>query len=184
MKRLCLLGPESVGKTVLAEKLAAHFKSDLMPEYGRTYDVFHKQGEDGGAKGQDWTEEDLVALARTHIAMRDAMSEEAGPILIEDTDIIQTAIWAEFLLGEKSETLESMLRTAELADYYLVLSPDVKWFDDGVRYAGDEKVRQWFFDEAVTRLETLGAHFDIVRGDWDSRAEFALAKAKQYFDQN
>ena len=66
-KRLCLLGPESSGKSVLAQKLAASIGGKAMPEYGRAYDVHYKQS--GNTKGTNWTEGDLVALARTHSAM-------------------------------------------------------------------------------------------------------------------
>lgn len=181
-KRLCLLGPESAGKTELAEKLAAHFRTDVMPEYGRAYDIYHKQGVDGGAKGVNWTEADLVTLARTHIAMREAMAPEAGPILIEDTDIIQTAIWAEFLLGARSPALERLLGRADFADHYFILTPEVAWVDDGVRYAGDEKVRRWFFDEALSRVRTMGLPHTVISGDnWETRTAQALAAAEAAF---
>ncbi len=180
-KRICLLGPESTGKTELAKALAAHFNTHVMPEYGRAFDIHHKQGVDGGAKGQNWTEDDLVKLAKTHIAMREAMAPEAGPLLIEDTDIVQTAIWAEFLLGARSTALEKMLAGADLADHYLILSPDVAWIDDGVRYAGGEEVRRWFFDEAVARITKLGArHTIIVGSDWDDRTKQAIAAADAF----
>lgn len=182
MKRLCLIGPESTGKTMLATRLAAHFGASLMPEYGRYFDIFHKQGEDGAAKGVDWSEDDLIALAETHIAMREAMTEEAGEIMVEDTDIVQTAIWAEHLLGQRSDAIEQRLRRAELADHYLVLSPDVGWVDDGVRYAGDADIRRWFFEEALLRVNELNVSFDVINGaDWDARTARAIRAADAAF---
>ena len=182
MKRLCILGPESTGKTVLAERLAAHFGADLMPEYGRTYDIFHKQGEDGAAKGEDWTEEDLVKLAETHIAMREALAEEAGRMLIEDTDIIQTVIWAEHLLERRCMPLEHMLERADFADHYFVLSPDVGWIDDGVRYAGDQKVRNWFYSEAQAWLIKFKLGHHVIKGaDWEERTAAAIKHAEVRF---
>jgi|GEM_PF-324022 len=186
-KRLCLLGPESTGKSRLAEALAAQFGTLVMPEYGRTFDINYMQGESGKAKGENWTEDDLVKLAATHIAMREAMMREtgapqAGALLVEYTDIIQTAIWAEFLLGSPSPVLEKKIRAADLADHYLVLSPDVRWIDDGVRYAGDDQVRQWFFDDAVARLGKLDLNFDIVSGpDWAARTAAAIAATEKVF---
>jgi HTH-type transcriptional regulator, transcriptional repressor of NAD biosynthesis genes len=181
-KRLCLLGPESTGKSRLADTLAAHFGTLAMPEYGRRYDIDHMQGEDGNAKGQNWTEADLVLLANTHIAMREAMIPEAGALLIEDTDIIQTAIWAEFLLSARSPALETMIASAALADHYLVLSADVQWIDDGVRYAGDDNVRRWFFDDAIARLQKLGLSYDIIEGtDWAVRTARAIDVAERIF---
>jgi NadR type nicotinamide-nucleotide adenylyltransferase len=182
MKRLCLLGPESTGKTRLAESIADHFGGEVMPEYGRYYDIFHKQGEDGAAKGENWTEEDLVKLAETHVAMREAMAAEAGALLVEDTDIIQTTIWAEYLLGKRSEALENMLRMADFADHYFILSPDVDWIDDGVRYAGDKDVRAWFFSEALAWLNKFKLGYHVIKGArWDERTMTAIKHAETRF---
>ena len=35
--RIVLYGPESTGKTSLAQGLAAHFKTQWVPEFARTY---------------------------------------------------------------------------------------------------------------------------------------------------
>lgn len=176
MTRICLLGPESVGKSRLAQGLAEHFDAALMPEYGRYFDIQRKQQPGGPGKGAGWSEADLLEVAQTHIAMREAIAEDANPVMIEDTDILQTAIWAEYLLGAPSPALEQMIATADLADYYLVLSPDVDWRDDGVRYAGDAQTRRWFFDRAVQRLRTLGLPHDLIAGaPWQERTARALA---------
>lgn len=37
MLKIAILGPESTGKTMLAEQLAAHFHTDFVPEYSREY---------------------------------------------------------------------------------------------------------------------------------------------------
>ena len=35
--KIVLFGPESTGKTTLAERLAAHYKTNWVPEYAREY---------------------------------------------------------------------------------------------------------------------------------------------------
>ena len=35
--RIAITGPESTGKSTLAESLAVHFKGALIPEFARTY---------------------------------------------------------------------------------------------------------------------------------------------------
>ena len=37
MFKIAITGPESTGKSTLAEKLARHFNVDFIPEYSRTY---------------------------------------------------------------------------------------------------------------------------------------------------
>ena len=172
-KRICLLGPESVGKSRLAADLATHFGTRAMPEYGRAYDVHYKQRLH--AQGQNWTEADLLAIAETHAAMRTALAPHAGPLLIEDTDVIQTAVWAEHLLGAPSEALDRFVRNNPHADHYLLLAPDVEWIDDGVRYAGDEKVRAWFFERLEAWLNELSLNFSIISGSsWRERTAQAI----------
>lgn len=171
-KRVTLLGPESAGKTTLAHDLARVFGTRVMPEYGRAYDVAYKQG-------KNWRAEDLVRLAETHRAMRDALAGLAGPILIEDTDAVQTAVWSEFLVGNVDPALAAIERTT-LADHYLLLAPDTAWVQDGVRYAGDVGVRRFFFDEAERRLKSLGARFDVISGaDFPARRGMAIEAVRR-----
>ncbi|HBS32353.1 MAG TPA: transcriptional regulator [Parvularcula sp.] len=174
-KRLTFLGPESTGKTTISAALADSFQTRAMPEYGRTYDVAYKQG-------RNWHSEDLVTLAETHRAMREAIQSLAGPLLIEDTDAVQTAVWSEFLVGAVAPALEKIERET-LADHYLILAPDIAWAQDGVRYAGDPATRAFFFDEAERRLKRLGARYDIISGeDFDFRRCRAIEAAQQRFD--
>lgn len=173
-KRLTLLGPESTGKSSLAARLAEIYGAPAMPEYGRTYDVAYKQG-------KNWRAEDLVTLAETHRAMREAMQGLAGPVLIEDTDAVQTAVWSLYLTGGVAPALETIERDTR-ADHYLLLAPDIAWVQDGVRYAGDPATRTFFFEETERRLKRLGASYDIISGaDFGVRRERAIAAAKRRF---
>lgn len=173
--RLCILGPESVGKSWLAAHLARLFNTRCMPEYGRAYDIYYKQAQ--GKKGEGWAEQDLLNLAETHAAMRAAMASQAGPLFIEDTDALMTAVWAEHLLGAPSPALEARARK-DPADHYILLSPETPWTDDGVRYAGAQKTREWFFNAAKSRLDALGVSYDLVTGsDWIERTTQGVAIA-------
>ena len=175
-KRLTLLGPESVGKTILGERLAKRFDTRLVREYGRTFDEKIMQPRYKYGKG--WREDDLINIAETHAAMRAALSPLAGPLLIEDTDALMTAVWAEYLLNAPSIKIEAMARRS-LADHYLLLTPETPWTDDGVRYAGKQEEREWFFNAAKKRLDAWKASYTIISGaDWDDRERQAVRVAE------
>lgn len=148
-RRVCLLGPESAGKTTLAAALAERFGTVAIPEYGRVYDAHYRQGE-------AWGPQDFITLAETHLAIAAALAPTGGPVLIEDTDPIQTAVWAEMLLGRVPDALVRMVETFRRADLYLLLSPEVPWFQDGTRYWGDQAVRERFHARCRAWLDRLG----------------------------
>jgi hypothetical protein len=92
-KRVVTFGPESVGKSTLAARLGALCGGPYVPEYGRTYERFRGEGA--------WGLDDFVRIAKGHLALRAAVASVAGPVLVEDTDPLLTAVWAR-MLGEAS----------------------------------------------------------------------------------
>lgn len=162
-KRICLLGPESTGKSTLSEKLADHFNTRHVPEYGRTYDEVFKRGE-------NWQASDFVSIAIGHRALQKQIGKRAGPTYFEDTDLLQTIVWAKYLLGKVPEELNRLLDDWDFAQLYLLLKPDVGWINDGTRYSGDTEVRDWFFSELKLLLLELNLAFYVIEGsDWSER---------------
>lgn len=156
-KRVVTFGPESVGKTTLALKLGETFGGFHVPEYGRVYDQYRGRG--------PWTADDFLRISEGHVAVREAVARNAGPILIEDTDPLLTAVWARMLRGESLPALEAETR---LADLYLLLDIDVPWRDDGTRYFDGED-RERFMMLCRELLARREARFVSVSGDWDKR---------------
>ena len=141
MKTVCLHGPESTGKTTLARELAAHFKTIMVPEFGRLYcEVF----------GNDCDLEDLRAIRRGHDLMAAAGRRKANKILILDTDAIMTAVWADVLLGARPYDLD---RIDDPADLYLLCDIDVPFEADAIRYFPDVAMRKKMFDQAKEELK-------------------------------
>lgn len=152
-RRVTLMGAESTGKSTLAANLAA--PSVPVPEHGRSHEMW---------RGGDWTEAELIRLAAVHEAHRAALAPEAGPVMIEDTDALTTAVWARMLLGRPVAALESR----PLADLYMLLDPDVPFVQDGIRYFdGDARAR--FDAECRALLQRRGARVALLSGDWQAR---------------
>lgn len=172
-RRICCLGPESVGKSALCAKLADAFQTRWVPEYGRIYDAHYRQG-DG------WTAADFVDLARGHKAIREALDQLSGPLLFEDTDILQTIVWAEHLLGRAPDDLLKLLHDHQPPTLYLLLAPTVAWTDDGTRYSGSPGARQWFYERLSALLIEYRYNFETIGGsDWDERSQIAAGFANE-----
>ena len=169
-QRVCVLGPESTGKSTLVEELAQRIDTSYIGEYGRTYDALYRQG-------QDWEDDDFLQLALGHAAISKETSKRAGPLVFEDTDLLQTIVWAKYLLNSVPDELQNLLNHWQPADHYLLLKPDVEWIDDGTRYSGDNSVREWFFDELLALLKAHEFSYEIIYGgNWHDRT--AVAKDK------
>lgn len=167
-RRITLIGPESVGKTTLAADLAAQFGTGLIPEYGRDYDALFR----GGA---GWTAADFTAIAEGHLALAGPIARAAGPLLIEDTDPLQTLVWAEYLLGHAPPALLALVTRMPRPERYLLLGPQVAWQDDGTRYSGDPQVRGWFRDRLAHWLDRLGAPWTAIDAPgWAARRADAM----------
>lgn len=174
-RRVTLVGPESAGKTTLAETLAAKLDAGLIPEYGREYDLLFRQG-------AGWQGDDFARIIDGHLAMAGPIARASGPLVIEDTDPIQTLVWAEYLLGQAPSGLIARVERYALPSLYLLLGPQTEWHDDGTRYSGDQAVRRRFTDRLAYWLDRLGAAtVTIDDADWPLRqlaAERAIAALK------
>lgn len=163
MRNIVLHGPESTGKSTLAARLAAHFGTVWVPEYGRTYCETH---------GTDLTPDDLVAIMEGHIAQRAAMAHKAKDMLFQDTDPLMTAAWSMMLFGERNRTLDAFRDTGDL---YLLMDVDLPWVGDEVRMFPDRADQIRFFDLCRAELERRGVRWVQIGGDGDQRFDAAIA---------
>lgn len=167
-KRLTLVGPESTGKSYMADLLAQKFGGPYVPEYGRPYEKFRAPG--------DYRAEELHFIVDGHVAHRKTLSMKAGPILFEDTDPLLTAVWAEMLLGRSLPDLEARI---ELPDHYLLLDANAPWEEDPLRYYGKQELRQEFFTKIKAKLDTFNASYTLISGDWIERETQAIAVVEE-----
>jgi NadR type nicotinamide-nucleotide adenylyltransferase len=166
IKRICLHGPESTGKSTMATLLASHLDCEIVPEYGRAYCEEH---------GTDSSMHDLVVIGQRTAAMITSAATRAarggGDWLIVDTDPVMTAVWAEMMHGKQDPWFG---RFDNYADLYLLLDIDLAWVDDGLRFYGNPQDRQRFFDLSRAELERRGVNWALISGDGEPRFESAL----------
>jgi NadR type nicotinamide-nucleotide adenylyltransferase len=169
VEKVCVFGPESAGKTTLARDLAARLDTVHVPEYGRIYtDAF----------GTDVGNDDLLAIARGHMAATAAAARQANRVLVMDTDPVLTAVWSDMLTGARDPWFESLDDTADL---YLLTGIDMDWEDDGTRYFPDGDTRRRFHAACRAELERRGLAFLPVEGSREERLAKAVAAVEDAF---
>lgn len=167
LKRVAVMGPESTGKSTLAQNLASHFHGHWVPEYARTWIE---------AKGQRPVVEDMPQIARGQWATQQAIEaqavkQSAQGLIVYDTEIWVTTIWNDVLFQHRDREIEALAKRQHF-DHYLLCAPDVPWVDDEVRYlpqGGSD-----FFARCQALLESQNLPYTLISGSWEKRLQTAI----------
>jgi HTH-type transcriptional repressor of NAD biosynthesis genes len=162
-RRVVCFGPESTGKSTLAARLAAHYRTVWVPEWARA----HLDPQGGACTAADI---DLIGLGQA--ASEDSLARQANRVLICDTDTLTTTIWSEVYFGGVPPWLMRSARR-RVHDLYLLCDIDVPWVDDRQRDMPHR--RQEFIERCRRTLEEHGRPFVWIRGDWETRFRTAVA---------
>jgi NadR type nicotinamide-nucleotide adenylyltransferase len=172
LRRVCVTGPESTGKTTLARRLAELADCEWVPEASRVY---------AEQKGSELLATDVSPIAREHIRLADAAAararEKGDTLIVLDTDLLSTVIYARHYYRLVPDWIERMER-ARRADLYLLCDIDVPWIADGIRDRPTNREEMFaLFRDALVRRK---APFVLVQGSWEERwaiAERAIGTA-------
>jgi HTH-type transcriptional regulator, transcriptional repressor of NAD biosynthesis genes len=163
-------GSESTGKTTLAHDLARHFGTLCVPEYARTYVDAQI------AIGRRLDETDVEPIARGEIAAIDAARPNARGLLVLDTDLVSTVVYAHHYYGACPAWIEQAARE-RLGDLYLLCDIDVPWVPAPQR--DRPHLRAHMHGLFADALATLGARTVVIRGSWAQRFDTAVAAVRE-----
>ncbi|MGE6385815.1 AAA family ATPase [Pseudomonas sp. NPDC078416] len=173
MKVLVLTGPESSGKSWLAEEIQRQFGGVLVGEYVRQY-IDEVQ--------RDTVYADIDVIAHEQLAWEDAARAIRPALLILDTHLLSNILWSRTLFNDCPAWLETALAQRRY-DLHLLLSPEgVEWIGDGQRCQPDLSERQAFFEASRQWLVDYGQPFEVIGGSWRDRSERALQRVGQLLD--
>jgi len=164
VRRVVVTGPESTGKTTLAKRLAGHFQTVFVPEFARA----HIDAKYAGltVPSPPCEEGDIEVIARGQMASEDEAAREANRLLVCDTDLYATRLYAEEYFG-RSPTWIREAASARRADLHFLLDVDVPWASDPQR--DRPHLRSELFARFRQALEEDGRRYVVVSGSWEER---------------
>jgi HTH-type transcriptional repressor of NAD biosynthesis genes len=157
VKKVCIYGPESTGKSSLAIKLADHYQTEYVPEVAREF-----------INSNDFKIDDIVSIALAHFNRIEEKTKTANRILICDTDVITTQIYCRHYLNVVPDILYELEKKVNYSKYFL-LDIDVPWVEDELRDLGHR--REFMMDTFRDELIQRGIEFVPVQGDYSEREQ-------------
>lgn len=163
VRRVAIVGAESTGKTTLAQRLAAHFQTVWVPEYGRAYCL----DRDALTLGLH----DFEAIVWGQATWEDEAAAHANKVLICDTELLTTCTWSDIVVGARPPWITTVAR-ARRYDLVILLDDDVPWVDDGTRVLATRRAEHTA--RLRDELDAADQGYTLIGGSFDDR--FASAR--------
>ncbi len=162
VKKICIYGTESTGKSTLTEKLANHYQTSFVSEMAR--EVVERTDE--------CTEQHLLQIAELHAKTIDKELKAANKILLIDTDINITRSYSKFLFN-KELIVPMWVDESNRFDLYLYLDNDAPYIQDETRL--DKERRDALNIYHKKELANRGIEFELITGNWEERFEKSVS---------
>lgn len=133
IKRVVVIGTESVGKSTLVQQLATLYNTSFVKEYGRT--ILEEINDPYTLP------EDYPIIAMQHFLDVEKATKTANKILFIDTEANVTQNFSKMYEGFHQDVVNEIAKIQK-CDLMLFLSPEVDWVDDGTRVFSDQQVRE------------------------------------------
>lgn len=162
IRKIAITGPESTGKSTLAQQLATYYNTVFVPEYARTY-IAQLQ--------RQYTLEDILHIAKGQVQQEKELINSANQYLFADTELLVTKIWATHAFGQCPEWIEKSYQQQHY-DLYLLMNIDLPWQPDPQREHPHQ--RDFFFEWYQKELSEKKAPFVIISGSEKERLQNAV----------
>ncbi|EIJ38601.1 putative ATPase/kinase involved in NAD metabolism [Galbibacter orientalis DSM 19592] len=175
--KIVMFGPESTGKTTLAQALAAHYNTKWVPEYAREY-----LQEKWNREQKTCEPKDLIPIAEGQIYLENKLTKQANKILFCDTDLLETKVYSEaYYLGNCDPILEKYA-VENTYNLYFLTYIDVPWEKDDLRDKPEE--REEMFDYFKNTLDTYNKSYVLLKGDFENRMKTAINHVEKLIQEN
>lgn len=165
--KVVLFGPESTGKTTLAKLLAAHYKTEWVPEYMREY--LERKWE---LTNELIAKEDLIPIANGQLKSEQEALRRVDSLLICDTDLLEIKVYSEYYYDGfcPKEIIEQA--TKSKPDIYLLMYIDTVWEADMLRDRPND--REEMFDLFENELIKQDFPYKVLIGGKEERFKRAV----------
>lgn len=161
MIRVGIIGPESTGKTALAQKLAEAYKTLWVPEYAREYLT---------NLDRPYVQTDLLEIAQGQIDSVKAARKKANRVLFIDTDLNVIKVWSDYKYGNCDPWIIQKLQM-NVCDVYLLTYHDIPYEDDPLRENPDD--RDVLFEMYEKLVNNRNLSYMVMKGPLEERVKTA-----------
>lgn len=162
LKRVAITGPESTGKSWLANNLASYYNVNMVNEYAREY--FQN-------RDSKYLEVDLVNIAKGQIDKEEYIASISNGVIFCDTDLIVMKVWWKVVFGSVPDWIQKHIKE-NVYDMYLLCYTDIMWEPDPLR--SNRNNRQYIYNMFVYELEQNSFNYRVVNGIGKQRLKNAI----------
>lgn len=152
MYKISITGPESTGKSWLAENLAYVFDGEWVSEYAREY-LENLQ--------RPYNVDDIVIIARQQRQNEYKLAAKNPHFLFCDTDMLVCKIWCEVKYGFCPQQILDLYMEDDY-QLYLLMNIDLPWVNDPLRE--HPHMRQQLFELYLNTLIKDQKPFEVISG--------------------
>jgi len=170
--KVAITGPESTGKSLMAQQLADHFISVWVPEYARLHLL---------KLDRPYNYDDVLEIAQKQVATEKVFESLAKKVLFSDTELLVTKIWCEDKYSKCHPWILKKLKKQHY-DLYLLMDIDLPWEYDPMRE--DESRRKFLFDWYQKELIKYKCNYRIISGSDELRLNNAIREVEELLLKN